>query len=446
MSIRKPLLHAAGAICLLVLGTAVAVKALPQSSDQQKCLNALNKDGVNVAKAQGKEFLGCLKDKGKGKLVGSAQDCLTADPKLKVQKKRDKTVADEVKSCTPPPDFGYAGATAVNDAAVAADLDLVADVFGADLDPVVIDCVASKDGCKCQQQVAKGIEKQAQTKLKLFLKCKKNVLKNGAGATADLNGCLNDAGNPDSLAADTKLKIAKGVEKLEKAVVKKCDEKGVTAGAFPGDCTGLSGAALAACLDVLVECRVCQMLNETDALFVNCDLFDDGAANGSCDSGTGPTPTPTLTPMPTPTMTVGPVEVQGALPSTVGRFNYNLTLGLPGADAACNTNFPGTHACEHSELLLGEAAGDLVGLQDTAANTVTSFWVIDRSNNADINQCNDDAAIPGVPVPGTNWEYGTAHTPSRGQRVDLNNGAGTLGAVQAPQQCNFSSRWVGCCL
>jgi hypothetical protein len=150
--------------------------------------------------------------------------------------------------------------------------------------------------------------------------------------------------------------------------------------------------------------------------------------------------------MPTPTMTVGPVEVQGALPSTVGRFNYNLTLGLPGADAACNTNFPGTHACEHSELLLGEAAGDLVGLQDTAANTVTSFWVIDRSNNADINQCNDDAATPGVPVPGTNWEYGTAHTPSRGQRVDLNNGAGTLGAVQAPQQCNFSSRWVGCCL
>lgn len=141
-----------------------------------------------------------------------------------------------------------------------------------------------------------------------------------------------------------------------------------------------------------------------------------------------------------------PVELQGALPATVGRFNYNLTLGLPGANAACNSNFPGTHACEYSELLIAEAAGDLVGLQDTTAATVTSFWVIDLSNNADINQCNDDVATPGTPVPGTNWQYGTAHTPSRGQRVDLNNPAGTLGAIQPPQQCNFSTRWVGCCL
>lgn len=140
------------------------------------------------------------------------------------------------------------------------------------------------------------------------------------------------------------------------------------------------------------------------------------------------------------------VELQGALTATPGRFNYNLTLGLPGADAACNTNFAGTHACTYTELLAAEAAGDLVGLKDIGNNTVTSFWVIDTSNNADINQCNDDAVTPGVPVANRNWEYGTAHTPSRGQRVDLNNPAGTLGAVQAPQQCNFSSRWVGCCL
>ncbi len=120
MSNRTTLSHAVVAACLVVLGTAVAAPAQPQGKSQQKCLNALNKDGVNVAKAQGKEFLGCLKDKGKGKLVGSAQDCLTADAKLKVQKKRDKTVVDETKSCTPPPDFGYAGATAVNDAAVQA--------------------------------------------------------------------------------------------------------------------------------------------------------------------------------------------------------------------------------------------------------------------------------------------------------------------------------------
>jgi hypothetical protein len=143
---------------------------------------------------------------------------------------------------------------------------------------------------------------------------------------------------------------------------------------------------------------------------------------------------------------VAPVELLGALgPNTPGNFIYNLSTGLPGANSACNTNFPGTHACEYSELLIAEAAGDLDGLQDTTAATVTSFWVIDNSNNADLNQCNDDAATPGFPVPGANWGYATAHTPSKGQRVDLNNPAGTLGPIQPPQSCSLS-RWVGCCL
>src|SRR3989449_983673 len=34
-----------------------------------------------------------------------------------------------------------------------------------------------------------------------------------------------------------------------------------------------------------------------------------------------------------------PPIARGSLTPTPGRFNYNLTLGLPGANAACNTNF-----------------------------------------------------------------------------------------------------------
>ncbi len=135
------------------------------------------------------------------------------------------------------------------------------------------------------------------------------------------------------------------------------------------------------------------------------------------------------------------IELQGALTPTNGRFNYNLMLGLPGANAACNTNFAGTHACTYAELLIAEAAGDLAGLTDTASIIVTSFWAIDPAGLA-LEQCVDDAPLGS----NLNWEYGTAHTPSRGRRVDLNNGLGTLGPLQAPQQCNFSSRWVGCCL
>ena len=79
------------------------------------------------------------------------------------------------------------------------------------------------------------------------------------------------------------------------------------------------------------------------------------------------------------TIPSGGVELQGALTATPGRFNYNLTVGLPGANAACNSNFPGTHACSYPELQIAEAAGDLVGLQDTASMTVTSFWAIDNT-------------------------------------------------------------------
>jgi len=135
------------------------------------------------------------------------------------------------------------------------------------------------------------------------------------------------------------------------------------------------------------------------------------------------------------------VVLKGALTATVGRFNYNLTLGLPGANSACNTSFPGTHACTYQELQNAAAAGDLDGLTDTAAMTVTSFWAIDATASP-LQQCIDDAAGGS----NLNWEYGTAHTPSRGQKVPLNNVAGTLGSLQTGLQCNFSgSSWVGCC-
>jgi hypothetical protein len=154
-------------------------------------------------------------------------------------------------------------------------------------------------------------------------------------------------------------------------------------------------------------------------------------------------PTTTTTTAPTTsTTTTTLTELKGALTPTLGRFNYNLTLGLPGANAACNTNFPGTHACTYQELQTAQAAGDLDGLKDIAAATVTSFWAIDPLAPI-LQQCNDDQ-IGGSDL---NWEYGTADTPSRGQRVSLNNPAGTLGALQSSVQCNIAgTSWVGCCL
>lgn len=139
--------------------------------------------------------------------------------------------------------------------------------------------------------------------------------------------------------------------------------------------------------------------------------------------------------------------VKGSLTSTQGRFNYNLMVGLPGANSACNTNFSGSHACSIQDLQ-GAPATDLTCLKDTAGMTVTSFWAID-SSAPHLSQCFDDVTFNETTDPNHNWEYATAHTGSRGQWVSVNPATGALGSLQTMQQCNFgtgsTSNWVGCC-
>src|SRR5262245_46367135 len=162
---------------------------------------------------------------------------------------------------------------------------------------------------------------------------------------------------------------------------------------------------------------------------------------GATTTTTGASSTTTTTgPSATTTTTTPPRAgtVKGALASTPGRFNFNAMLGLPGANAACNTSFAGTHACTYAELQSAAGAG-LTGLKDVTNMPVTSFWAIDSSADP-LQQCNDDVNSH------QNWEYATAHTMSRGEKVDLDNAAGTLGPLQMSLQCNFSGNaWVACC-
>ncbi len=42
------------------------------------------------------------------------------------------------------------------------------------------------------------------------------------------------------------------------------------------------GTVFRACIDLLVECQVCEALTVADALQWDCDLFDNGSADSSC--------------------------------------------------------------------------------------------------------------------------------------------------------------------
>lgn len=162
-----------------------------------------------------------------------------------------------------------------------------------------------------------------------------------------------------------------------------------------------------------------------------CDLEVPG-----CDPGATTTSTSTSTTSTTTSTAIGTV-LQGVLPATTGLFNFNAMVGLAGADAACNTNFPGSSHCAAADLLAAEAAGDLVGITDMNGMTVTSFWAIDNTK-PNVLQCG--ATIP--------WDYQTAHTGQYGERFPLNNPTGDLGPLQSGLGdgvfCAQAS-WVGCC-
>jgi gluconolactonase len=262
--------------------------AQPQSKNQQKCLNTMNKDGAKVAATQGKENTACIKNAGGGK-ESDPDACLTRDAKGKVAKAAAKTGTDFAKSCTQEaPDFGLPGqaagtaagmvtgtTAAIVNAAIDEEVQLLADVFGASLAGAI---ATDKSGAKCQAAVSKDYEKTATTYMKGFLGCKKNALKAGADGREDLDACVLD---------DSRGKAASTVNKLKADIDKVCSEN-----LFPGRCAGRSIGQLGDCIHALVRCGVCRMQNGMDGLRADCDALDDGALNESCTinplTGIGP--------------------------------------------------------------------------------------------------------------------------------------------------------------
>ena len=70
--------------------------------------------------------------------------------------------------------------------------------------------------------------------------------------------------------------------KLGKKLRYKCNDLDIPR-LFPGECSSAQAPTeLKDCFERLVECHVCQELNQADGLNRDCDEFDDGVVNGSC--------------------------------------------------------------------------------------------------------------------------------------------------------------------
>jgi pimeloyl-ACP methyl ester carboxylesterase len=316
--------HAEGiaALAIVMITSLVAAGTAPAqlTTAQRTCLTALNTDAAKLAAAQGKLNVACLTGAGKAKLPSgqTADQCLFADAKGRVGKAAAKVAADYGAKCTAPPPFGIptgSVAAVVGGVPVDQSLNLLADVFGASLRTAAADCAGDKPACLCQQAVAKSYEKLAAAAFKAFVTCKQAALKAGANTSAALAACIDDAGTPGSIAADTKGKIGKAQIKLAETIAKKCAAVASTAITFPGLCAGQGGTALADCIATRVRCRTCLALQAIDDLGVGCDQFDDGQLNLSC-----PYETFTLRSLAEPAHSPGSPGVTVANPKLITQF------------------------------------------------------------------------------------------------------------------------------
>jgi cysteine-rich repeat protein len=235
-----------------------------QSPAQQTCTQALGKGFAKVFQARDKANLVCLKNK--AKTDASAEDCVSAQ-NPRVTKALARLLSDAGRLCAEAPDFGATDGPAVGDSAILASAELLHDVFGPNLDPVLVTQAQDKAAARCQQAVAKAASRCAKARIAEFTRCKKAGLRDGSIQNVlDLAVCLDE---------DPRGRIARACDATlgplaRKVLPRTCEAKGVDlSDAFPG-CETDDVGELARCVDASVACQICQALSAAEGLGVSC--------------------------------------------------------------------------------------------------------------------------------------------------------------------------------
>jgi hypothetical protein len=276
----------------------VATLALPgsglaqiQTSAQQKCLNKVDGSATKVTSGIIRNSADCMKRGANGSLpMGTtAEACLSADLKGKVDKARVKVIDAGDSYCTGngTPDFGFTDGIGVADAHEYEGVSLIPDCFGADLDAALAGPLAGDTGAKCTSAALGMTSKLGAAMLKVFQTCMKDGLKaKSITSSATLEACLDD------ITADVKGRVGKAVDRVMSKIASSCPAAPATY--FPeldgagelcdryGFALPLDASSLASCIERRMRCRICRTVNTAGALSRDCDLYDDGNVDGTC--------------------------------------------------------------------------------------------------------------------------------------------------------------------
>jgi hypothetical protein len=256
-------LSVAAVTLLAVVAGSAAIAQL--TADERKCTDAVYKDARNVGNSEQKANRGCVKNGS-----GNIDACVDAES-LGAAGKRTTLLAldDPGGKCATTPAFGVnPDLAAVADGVEIGTDNILRFAFG---DPVDVGAA----GDKCGDSIAKRAGKAYDAMLKAFRSCAKGLP--AINSIADLNTC-----------AGTAIGDAKAANfvptKLDSDMAKQCDfTTGAPPGMEDGSCSSCTdGATCAACVARITRCQACKAINDEDGGSANCDLLDDGIANGSC--------------------------------------------------------------------------------------------------------------------------------------------------------------------
>jgi hypothetical protein len=267
-----------------------------QTLAQRRCLNRLAGAGARVADAQTDDAGACLhafargrvERLGRGAQPRTAQACLSNDVGGGVARALERTLQrDSVRCQARPeqlPDFAYRGAGPVNAASRGQATSLTEDLFGPDLDAVLVSAASAPASARCQEAVATASGALFEASARLAARSQRAALRGRGGADPVESQAELETALLAGFAADPHGSLGRARARLQREVTGACRAaEEPLAALFPGACNAAADeATLADCADRAALCRWCQAGNGMSGLALDCDLFDDGVPNLTC--------------------------------------------------------------------------------------------------------------------------------------------------------------------
>lgn len=262
-----------------------------QTKEQQKCIVVLNGLTTKLVDRQGRVNSGCFKNAGRGKLRGdqSLADCLLIEGErksrsmaAKIAIAQDGTPQSPGRTkCPEMPNFGYADDEVLVATALAESRRFLQRVIVVPPEELVIDASVpeNKYAALCQLLLLKTSDQLLRAQLKEFSFCQKRLLgdkSNPAVSAEDLEICFAQS------QADAKGKVEKARARIEGIYDRKCSSFDVALNEVMGVPEDRTISAFTETVMVAGRCATCRVLNATEGLRQDCDLWDDQVTNQSC--------------------------------------------------------------------------------------------------------------------------------------------------------------------